>query len=391
MATDRLTLPAAFAPAIVLADRYRLERPLGVGGMASVWLARDTVLDRQVAAKVIADTLAREPSSLQRFEREARAIAALSHPNVVRVFDLGSDAGRPFIVMQYLPGGNLAERLAADAAAARAPAGEPPPEGAPPRRPARRRRTAAGRGHIHGAGLLHRDIKPSNILLGADGGVVLADFGVAWLPDATQLTATGDVLGTARYMAPELLSGTPASAASDLYACGRVIAAVERALGPDPGLVALADELTAAEPAAGRAQRRPRCGSWPSTTRRRSGSPARRAPGPAETGSDTTVARGSAARSGGSAGRDEAGTGSRRHRDRPPYGRASPRAAGHAGRRAAAPARPEPPGIRARSGAALFRVPPQRALGRASRGPRPPRASPDASCAAPPRSSREPP
>ena len=101
------------APGVELADgRYRLERRLGVGGMAAVWLARDTRLDRLVAIKVIADTLADDESWLLRFRREAQAAAALSHPNIVQVFDYGIDDGRPFLVMEHVEGANLAERLA---------------------------------------------------------------------------------------------------------------------------------------------------------------------------------------------------------------------------------------------------------------------------------------
>jgi len=232
--TERVTLPEALAPGRTLAGRYTLERLLGTGGMASVWLATDGVLGRKVAAKVIAEALACEDGWLRRFRREARAIAALNHPNVVRVFDLGDDGGRPFIVMQYVPGGSLAARLRAEGAA---------------RASIDARRVAAellrGVAHIHAAGLLHRDIKPGNILVGEDGAAMLGDFGAVLVPGATQLTATGDVLGTARYMAPELLRGEPASTASDLFACGCAIDDLLRTLGAEPALSDLVDELTA--------------------------------------------------------------------------------------------------------------------------------------------------
>src|SRR5579871_4604177 len=232
--TERVTLPEPLAPGRMLAGRYTLERVLGTGGMASVWLATDGVLGRKVAAKVIAEALAYEDGWLRRFRREALAIAALNHPNVVRVFDLGDDRGRPFIVMQYVPGGSLAARLGGQRSAHAS---------------LDARRVAAellrGVAHIHAAGLLHRDIKPGNILIGEDGASMLGDFGAVLVPDATQLTAAGDVLGTARYMAPELLHGEPASAASDLFACGCAIGDVLRALGPEPRLSGLVDELTA--------------------------------------------------------------------------------------------------------------------------------------------------
>jgi eukaryotic-like serine/threonine-protein kinase len=232
--TERATLPEPLAPGRRLAGRYTLERPLGAGGMASVWLASDGVLERQVAAKIIAEAFAGEDGWLRRFRREARAIAALNHPNVVRVFDLGEDGGRPFIVMQYVAGGSLAERLRATG---------------PRLAQLDARRIAAdllcGVARIHADGLLHRDIKPGNILIGDGGVAMLSDFGAVLIPDATQLTGIGEVIGTARYMAPELLRGEPATVAADLFACGCVIGDATRALGEDPGLSALVAELTA--------------------------------------------------------------------------------------------------------------------------------------------------
>jgi serine/threonine-protein kinase len=247
-------LPEALAPGRTLAGRYRLERRLGTGGMASVWLARDGVLGRRVAAKVISEELAYKPSWQERFQREARAVAALSHPNVVRVFDLGRDDGRWFIVMQYLARGSLAERLArAPARSGRAPAARPAHSAVTSSRRLEPLRIAAGLlagvGHIHEAGLMHRDIKPGNILIGDDGSALLTDFGIALLPDVAQLTDTGDVLGTARYMAPELLRGAPASVASDLFACGRVIDDLHGRLGGERALAGLAAEMTTADPA----------------------------------------------------------------------------------------------------------------------------------------------
>jgi eukaryotic-like serine/threonine-protein kinase len=221
------------APGRLLRSRYRLRDVIGTGGMASVWLAEDEALGRRVAVKIIADTLAADHAWVRRFEREARIAASLQHANVVPVYDLGSEAGRPFLVMHYVPGGTLAQALADGRALdARALA----------------RDLLEAVAHIHDAGLVHRDIKPSNVLLELDGTPRLTDFGIAQPPDATRLTSTGNVLGTARYLAPEVLAGEPASARSDLFGCGRVLEYVagDRSARALSGLIAA---LTAADPA----------------------------------------------------------------------------------------------------------------------------------------------
>lgn len=213
--------------------RYRLQRLLGAGGMATVWLAEDGNLARQVAVKVMADTLAADPDWVRRFQREARAAASLNHPNVVPVFDYGAELGRPFLVMQYIPGGTLAGRdhdgTAAVAVETLA------------------RELLDAVAHIHAAGLVHRDIKPANVLIGTDGRIRITDFGIAQPRDATRLTRTGTVVGTAPYLAPEVLGGAPASARSDLFSCGQLLrhaAAGHRSQRLD-GLIAA---LTAADP-----------------------------------------------------------------------------------------------------------------------------------------------
>ena len=200
----------------ILADRYRIDGRLGAGGMASVWLAHDLRLDRDVAVKVLLPNLAADPSVAQRFEREARSLAAAAHPGVVAVFDVepgDPDGGRePFYVMELAEGGSFAERLA---------------------RPGRMRAEevvatvgAVGEGlaELHRRGIVHRDIKPHNIVF-AGGRPKLADFGLARSEgaiDATGLTATGATMGTLAYLAPELLGGAPATPASDVYALGVV-------------------------------------------------------------------------------------------------------------------------------------------------------------------------
>ena len=231
MATDSI---GGLARGTMLHSRYRLERLLGIGGMASVWLARDEQLDRSVAVKIIADALAADPVWVRRFEREARAVASLSHPNIVRVFDFGAEQGRPFLVMEYVPGGTLADLL---------------------ERAGRVRTEHLARHlldavrHIHAAGLLHRDIKPANVLLASDHTPQLTDFGIAHHGDATRLTSTGNVVGTVRYLAPEVLAGKPASARSDLFACGRLLGDVLSTERHESRLAGLVQALTAEDPA----------------------------------------------------------------------------------------------------------------------------------------------
>ena len=195
-----------------LKERYRLERLLGRGGMASVWLATDEVLDRPVAIKVLSDTIASDPEFVARFRREARVAASLSHPHLIDVYDYAEDGERPYLVMEYVEGDNLAERVAGGATV-------------DPERLARELLGALA--HIHGAGILHRDVKPHNVLLDPEDDVKLIDFGIALPRDATALTSTGLVLGTERYAAPEVMQGEPATERSDLYSCGLVLQSCE--------------------------------------------------------------------------------------------------------------------------------------------------------------------
>lgn len=200
----------------LLADRYRIEAPIGSGGMASVYRARDLRLERDVAIKVLLPNLAADPALARRFDREARALAASAHPSIVNVFDVepGDPAtGRePFYVMELCEGGSLAERLARRGRL-------PPLEVAPIVAV-----VAEGLADLHRRGFVHRDVKPHNILF-AGGRPKLADFGLA-MPadrsDLTALTAAGATVGTLAYLAPELLGSGRASAASDVYALGVV-------------------------------------------------------------------------------------------------------------------------------------------------------------------------
>lgn len=216
--------------------RYRLERVLGQGGMASVWLAHDQRLARLVAIKVIADRLGVDQQWRQRFEREARAAASVSHPHIVQVFDYSVDEDQPYLVMEYVSGGSLADRLAG------AESDAPPLDLG-----VLAQALLDALTHIHDAGIIHRDVKPANILLGRDGRARLTDFGIAQSQDASQLTQTGLVLGTLKYLAPEVLHGDPATVASDLYAAGVVLREAGGA-GDGPELANLISTLTAAEP-----------------------------------------------------------------------------------------------------------------------------------------------
>ncbi len=223
------------APGETLSDgRYRLERLLGTGGMASVWLARDDRLNRAVAIKVISDSLAVDDAYVTRFEREARVAAGLSHQNLVRVFDYDAESDRPLLITEYVDGGTLAERLKDER-----------------RQALDLERLAldllAALDHIHGAGIVHRDVKPANVLFAEDGRALLTDFGIAHPEDATRLTQTGQVIGTLRYLAPEVAEGRPATPQSDLFSCGVLLR--EAAGGQIPSrLSGLVERLSAAEP-----------------------------------------------------------------------------------------------------------------------------------------------
>ena len=227
--------------------RYVLERQLGHGGMAAVWLAQDVILERPVAVKVLSDTLAGDEEFLTRFQREARVAAGLSHPNLVNVYDFDAGEERPYLVMEYVGGGDLAERLAT--AASPHAEGDAPltPGPAPPDVARLAAELLDALRYIHGAGVLHRDVKPQNVLIAEDGSAKLTDFGIAQPRDATSLTQTGKVLGTERYLAPEVMEGKRTSERSDLYALGVVLAEAARE-GVSFGVWELIDRLRSADP-----------------------------------------------------------------------------------------------------------------------------------------------
>jgi hypothetical protein len=192
----------------VVADRYRLEREIGRGGMGAVWLGHDLVLERDVALKRVGHVADRDEADAFRVEREARVAAMVSHPNVVGVLDLVEHDAEHWLVMEYVDSETLAQRIRREGPI-------DPDELAPILRQA-----VAALATAHDTGVIHRDVKPSNILLGHDGCVKLGDFGIAVAADETALTRTGMVTGSPGYMAPEVASGTSATPAADMWSLG---------------------------------------------------------------------------------------------------------------------------------------------------------------------------
>jgi eukaryotic-like serine/threonine-protein kinase len=232
-----------------LADgRYVLGRQLGAGGMGVVRTAHDEVLHREVAVKLLADNLAADPEARERFLREARAAARIHDPHVVTVYDVGDEAGRPYLVMELVDGPSFADVLATEAKLD------------PDEVVGVAAQALAGIARAHDADLLHRDVKPGNLLRHPDGTVKVTDFGVAEAADTPGLTRTGFVIGTRSYLAPERRRGRPADRRTDLYALGATL--VELLTGRPPvedepvelsddvplGLARLVDALLAEDP-----------------------------------------------------------------------------------------------------------------------------------------------
>ncbi|MEU7876889.1 Stk1 family PASTA domain-containing Ser/Thr kinase [Microbispora bryophytorum] len=192
----------------VLDGRYRVESRIARGGMASVYLALDVRLDRTVAVKVMHRSLAEDPQFVRRFIGEAKSVASLSHPNIVQVFDQGTDGANVYLSMEYVPGRTLRDVLRKRG---HVPAREALEMVIP---------VLAALGAAHQAGLIHRDVKPENVLLADDGRVKVVDFGLARAIEATNQTKTGMMIGTIGYMSPEQVTTGTADARSDVYAAG---------------------------------------------------------------------------------------------------------------------------------------------------------------------------
>jgi eukaryotic-like serine/threonine-protein kinase len=194
-----------------LLGRYRLDERLAVGGMGTVYAATDERLNRGVAVKVLKDELAVDPLFVERFKREARAVAALSHPNIANVFDYGEDDGCHFIVMENVEGKDLARVLREDGALS------------PERVVTIMTQVCEAIGHAHAGGVIHRDVKPANIIVTPSDGVKVTDFGIARATGESTLTHTGSVLGSAQYISPEHAGGERVTPASDIYSLGVVL------------------------------------------------------------------------------------------------------------------------------------------------------------------------
>ncbi len=208
MAEEATTGLASSLIGTVLSGRYRLESKLGSGGMSTVFLARDETLERWVAVKVMHREISDQPDQIERFRREARSVAQLSHPNVVSVIDAGEDGGYPYIVLEYVEGETLKQRierlgrLPVDEAVAYA--------------------IEIGRGlaAAHARRMVHRDVKPQNVLIDTEGRAKVTDFGIARSLESDGLTKTGRVLGTTDYVAPEQAMGQGVDSRSDIYSLG---------------------------------------------------------------------------------------------------------------------------------------------------------------------------
>ena len=230
-------MPSGLDSGSTIAGRYSVGETLGRGGMGEVRAGRDLRLQRDVAIKVLGPEVAARANIRERFEAEARAAARLSHPNIVLVYDSGEHEGVPYLVMERLPGGTLADELAR---------GPLPPE----RVRSLGVQVLAALGAAHAAGIVHRDVKPGNVLLTPDGQVKVGDFGIAKTVDGGDLTTTGMLLGTPAYLSPEQLAGERATPASDIYAVGvmlyEALTGAKPYTGPSP--LALARAVEAGRP-----------------------------------------------------------------------------------------------------------------------------------------------
>lgn len=198
------------SPGTTLNSRYRIDERIASGGMGDVWKGTDEVLDRTVAIKVMLPALLEEAGFVKRFQAEAKTMAGVNHPGVVRIYDFGNDAHLAYLIMELIEGDPLSRTLNKVGRLT------------PARTMLLIAQAADALQAAHDKGIVHRDVKPGNLLVRPNGTLVLTDFGIARSAAASQLTATGAVMGTASYLAPEQASGEGASAASDVYSLGVV-------------------------------------------------------------------------------------------------------------------------------------------------------------------------
>lgn len=189
-------------------DRYEIIKSIGEGGMANVYLAKDTILDRQVAVKVLRGDLSTDEKFIRRFQREALSVSNLSHPNIVEVYDVGEEDGQYYIVMEYIEGKTLKQLLNKRGALTL------------PEVIDIMTQLTDGLSHAHEAYIIHRDIKPQNIMIEDNGTIKITDFGIAMAVNATQFTQTNSVMGTVHYLPPEQANGKGATVKSDIYSLG---------------------------------------------------------------------------------------------------------------------------------------------------------------------------
>ena len=194
----------------IIAERYELIDIIGQGGMADVYLANDTILNRTIAIKILRTSLAKDPIYIARFQREASAAAALSHKNIVEIYDVGEDNDQYYIVMEYVPGRTLKELIAKRGALHVMEASDI------------MKQVLSGTARAHQMEIIHRDLKTQNILVTDTGTAKIADFGIASIQSLTQFTQTDVIMGSLHYLAPELARGEKATVQSDIYALGIV-------------------------------------------------------------------------------------------------------------------------------------------------------------------------
>ena len=207
--------------------KYEIKELLGRGGMGAVYQAYHPALERDVAIKLIHTHLAGEPDAVERFRREARVVAALRHPGIIQIFDFDVEGDAFYMVMEYVPGESLKERLVSlHGQSKKTPLAEAI---------SLFRSIIEAVAYAHNQGVVHRDLKPANVLLTAAGQPVLADFGLSRLISSEQLTAAGNIFGTPHYMSPEQSQGQPSDARTDVYALGVMLYELTNGILPFTG------------------------------------------------------------------------------------------------------------------------------------------------------------